>query len=164
MSDNPPMTAPPPPLPANPPITDAIPPAPAAPVPGQVDLTAYVAKYIALRDMIAEKNKQWEAELAPLKDVKNALDSFFGEQLAKSNVTSMRTTAGTITSTARKSATLEDALAFRTFVQQMGEWELADIRANADAVETYAKENKQLPPGVKYSVMNTISVRRASSK
>lgn len=162
MSDMP--AAPPPPpasLPSPPPITDAIPPAPLS-QPLSIDLTAYVEKYIALRDKIAELNKKWEEELAPLKDAKNALDSMFGEQLTKMNVTSMRTPAGTITATERKSATLEDPPAFRAFVQQMGEWELADVRANAEAVKTYAEEHKQLPPGVRYSAIYTISVRRAS--
>lgn len=154
----PPVVSPaPPPVPAAP-ITTAVPPQ----VPQEVDLTAYVEKYIKVRDMIAEINKEWEAKIAPLKDVKNALDSFFGEQLTKMNVTSMRTSAGTITATERSSATLEDPLAFRTFVQQMGEWELADVRANAPAVKQYAEDNKQLPPGVKYSAIYTISVRRAS--
>lgn len=153
-----PQAPPPPPAPITAPITTAVPPQ----VPQEIDLTAYVDKYIKIRDKIAELNKQWEEQIAPLKEAKTALDALFGEHLTKNNVTSMRTSAGTITATERKSATLEDPLAFRTFVQQMGEWELADIRANAEAVKTYAEENKQLPPGVKYSAIYTISVRRAS--
>lgn len=141
-------------------VTDAVP--PPAPPP-QIDLNAYVAKYILIRDKISEIKKRHEQELAPLQEVKAMLDGVFGEQLSKNNTLSMRTDAGTIMATVRQSATLEDPLAFRTFVQKFGEWDLADVRANAPAVKEYADKNKQLPPGVKYSAIQTISVRRAST-
>lgn len=126
-----------------------------------IDLAAYVEKYIKVRDKLAEMNKEFEEKLRPLKEAKDALEGLFGEQLTKMNLKSMKTVHGTITATERASCTVDDMLAFRTFVQQMGEWDLADVRANAPAVKDYAEANKAWPPGVKYSAIYTISVRRA---
>src|SRR5262249_30507541 len=120
------------------------------------------AKYVKLRDLISAKTKAFEEELAPYKNLKNQLDAIFSAELARTGAMSMRTEGGTISLTKRNSATLEDPMAFRVFVQNMGEWDLADVRANANAVEEYAKKNQQLPPGVKFSAILTVSVRRPS--
>jgi hypothetical protein len=154
-----PVAPPPPPETNQPFVPTATPPQ----VAQTLDLTAYVDKYIQIRDKISEMNKEFDEKLRPLKEAKGALEGVFGEQLTKLNTKSMKTAAGTITATERGSATVEDMLAFRKFVQEMGEWELADVRANAPAVKEYAETNKQWPPGVKYSAIYTISVRRASS-
>lgn len=143
----------------NAPITTAVP----LNVPVEFDLNGYVEKYIKLRDKIAEIKKRHDEELKPFAEAKGALDGLFGEHLTRMNTTSMRTRAGTITATERSSATLEDPGAFRAFVQNMGEWDLADIRANALAVKEWANANQQMPPGVKFSSIFTISVRRASA-
>lgn len=144
------------------PVASIVPTATPPAVPQTINLAAYVEKYIKIRDKIAEQTKAFEESIKPLKEAKNALDGVFGEQLTKMNLKSMKTEFGTITATERASCTVNDMLAFRTFVQQMGEWELADVRANAPAVRDYAEANKAWPPGVQYSAIFTISVRRAS--
>jgi hypothetical protein len=130
----------------------------------QFDVAAYAAKYVALRDKIKEIEKKHEAELAPFKAAKEQLNGLFLDLLARNNTASMRTAGGTISKTERSSATVEDMHAFRTYVTQMGDWDLVDFRANAPAVRDYAQKNSQLPPGVKYSAVVTVSVRRPNAK
>src|SRR5258708_40127200 len=142
--------------------SEALASAEAQPASPQHNLGELTAKYVKLRDLIAAKTKEFDEQLAPYKNLKNQLDAIFAGELGRTGAMSMRTEGGTISLTKRRSATLEDPLAFRTFVQNMGEWDLADIRANAEAVETYAETNKQLPPGVKFSAIFTVSVRRPS--
>jgi len=144
-------------------VSTAVPPAePQATLAPQYNLGELTAKYVKLRDKIAELTKAFDEQLAPYKNLKNQLDAIFAGELGRTGAMSMRTEGGTISLTKRNSATLEDPLAFRTFVQNMGEWDLADVRANANAVEDYAQKNQQLPPGVKFSAIYTVSVRRPS--
>lgn len=129
----------------------------------EIDVADLAAKYVKLRDKIKEIEKQHEEALAPFREMKAQLEGVFATKLDEANVQSMKTAGGTITGTVRNSAVVEDMDAFRTFVVNMGEWDLADLRANAPAVKTWSEENKSLPPGVKFSSMRTISVRRPSS-
>jgi hypothetical protein len=135
---------------------------PVAVPPSQINIADYVDKYVRLRDKIAEVKERHKDELKVLTEPLELLGGFLLAQLDKSNVESMRTDGGTISKTEKPSATIEDMAAFRKFVEEFGEWDLVDWRANAPAVKEYAVENSQLPPGVKYSAIVKVSVRRPS--
>ncbi len=130
----------------------------------EVDVSKRAAQYVALRDKIKEIEKEHEEALRPYRDAQKQLEGVFATVLSTANVKSMKTEGGTITATERASATVDDMDAFRTHVVNMGDWDLADLRANAPAVRAWAEQNKQLPPGVKLSIMQTISVRRPTTK
>lgn len=129
----------------------------------EVDVAKRVAQFVTLRDKIKELEKKHEEELKPYREARVMLEGIFAEVLRTANVKSMKTEGGTITATERASATVDDMEAFRTHVVNMGDWDLADLRANAPAVRAWAEANQQLPPGVKFTTMQTISVRRPSS-
>jgi len=60
--------------------------------------------------------------------------------------------AGTAYKTTRNSVTVKDRPAYFEWLQETGEWQTADIRANAPAVVSFAEDNKgELPPGVNLS-------------
>ncbi len=126
-----------------------------------IDVEKVVGQYVKLRDKIKEISDKHAAELKPFNDMKVRLDGMLLDHLNKQNVKSMRTEAGTITSTVRRSATVEDKEAFRTYVEIMGLWDLVDFRANAPAIFQCIEETGAPPPGVKTSQMATLSVRRA---
>jgi len=132
-------------------------------VSNEIDISDLAAKFVKLRDKMKEIEAKHEEELKPYRDMRVQLEGVFNDALTKANVLSMRTAGGTISATERASATVEDMDAFRTFVVNMGEWDLADLRANAPKVKAWSAENKQLPPGVKYAAIRTISVRRPSA-
>jgi hypothetical protein len=128
-----------------------------------VDIADLAAKFVRLRDKVKEIEKKHEEELKPFREARQQLEGIFATALDAANVQSMKTTGGTISATIRNSATVEDMDAFRSFVVNMGEWDLADLRANAPAVKSWSEENKQLPPGLKFTQMRAISVRRPST-
>lgn len=134
----------------------------AAPPVEPVDIEALTAKYVVLRDKIKEIADRHAAELKPFNDMKGKLDAFLLDHLTQQNVKSMKTKAGTITRTDRKSCTVQDTDAFRTYVQNFGQWDLADLRANAPAVAQHLEDKGALPPGVNYSVFSSLSVRRSN--
>ena len=127
-----------------------------------IDIAFYAGKFVEIRDKMKEIEKKHDEELKPFREAKQQLEGMFATALA-ANVQSMKTSGGTIAATIRNSATVEDMDAFRSFVVNMGEWDLADIRANAPAVKAWTDENKQLPPGVKFTAFRSISVRRPSA-
>lgn len=128
----------------------------------KIDVASLAAKFVKLRDLMKDIEKKHEEELRPYREAREQLEAVFATVLDAHKVKSMKTEGGTIGSTDRDSATLEDPEAFRLFVTQQGAWDLADIRANAKAVREYAEGTNSLPPGVKFTTMRSISVRRPS--
>lgn len=134
--------------------------APAAP---PIDIAKRTQQYIHLRDKIDEISKRHEEELKPYREAKAKLDAMLLDYLNQHNMKSAKAEGiGTITATDRKSATVADADAFRMFVTTQAMWDLADLRANAPAVAGYIEENGVEVPGVKLTMMRTLSVRRSS--
>jgi hypothetical protein len=128
-----------------------------------IDVAKRTQQYIQLRDKIDEINKRHEEELKPFKEMKAKLDGMLLDYLNTHNMKSAKAEGvGTITATDRKSATVADADAFRLFVTTQAMWDLADLRANAPAVAEYIAENAVEVPGVKLTMMRTLSVRRSS--
>lgn len=127
------------------------------------DTAEYIRKYILLRDKEAEIKARHKEELAPFGKAKEALEAFFLAQLTQLGSDSLSNREhGTVYKVSKKSATVQDPAEFRRFVIGGEAWDLADIRANAPAIEGFMKEhNGQTPPGVKYSEFTTVGIRRS---
>lgn len=118
-----------------------------------------VAQYRQLRDVIREKEKALEEELAPMKKVLEQLGNVLLQMLNKSGQEAARTKAGTAYITEKVSATIEDADAFRRHVIGGEAWDLIDWRVNKTAAKDFVNENNQAPPGVNYSTIRVVGVR-----
>jgi hypothetical protein len=80
--------------------------------------------------------------------------------LSESGADSISCPAGTVYRNTQYTATVEDKEAFKTWLQETGEWEALDLRAN----KTYVRESMtegNIVPGVKLSSFNTVGVRRS---
>lgn len=129
--------------------------------PQTIDIEKRVRQYIVLRDLIADKQSAFDAEIAKLKGMRDALGTYLLAFLRKTNQESARTEAGTVSITSKDSATVEDPHAFRQFCID-GNWALADLRANASKVKDWLEEHDgHLPPGVKFSSFARVTVRRS---
>jgi len=127
-----------------------------------IDYEKRISQYVQLRDakkLIQDKHK---LELAPINDTMEKLEALFMRELALSNQDSAKSKAGTVYKTTKKTASLEDGDSFMSFVIGGEHWELLDRKANVTAVEEFLNENKALPPGVKYTEVEEVGVRRAS--
>jgi hypothetical protein len=118
-----------------------------------------VMQYRTLRDMIKEKEKALEEELAPMKQVLDQLGGVLLQMLNQTGQEAARTKAGTVYITEKVSATLADADAFRRHVIGAEQWDLLDWRCNKTAVKDFVKDNEAAPPGVNYSVIRIVGVR-----
>ena len=119
--------------------------------------------YVALRDRIDAENKKFAERLEPAKSKMARLGGVLLAVLQAQGAESLKSANGTVYQTVKKSATVSDKGAFRDFVIDNHAFELADMKANAPAIEEYVSEHGgNLPPGVNYSTFMTIGVRRAT--
>jgi len=129
--------------------------------PLKTDLTKRVEQYIALRDKIKELNDAHKEKMRPYNETLEQLNSALLMELDKINGDSVRTEAGTVYRTTKKSASIADASAFWAHIVVNNDWELLDKRANSVAVEEYIKSNGCPPPGVNFTQTHVVGVRRS---
>jgi len=127
-----------------------------------IDFNKRAAQYVHLRDTVKAIKEKHKAELAPYNDAMEKLEALFMQELNNTHQDSAKTASGTVYKTTRKTASLDDPDAFMRFVIGGEYWDLLDRKANATAVEEFLNDNQALPPGVKFTAVEEIGVRRAS--
>lgn len=130
--------------------------------PPVIDIEKRVSQFVRLRDKIKKLDDAHKLSMTPYHEAKKRIEDELLGHLNTTNSTSAKTAAGTVSALDKASATIEDTDAFRSFVVDNEEWDLADIRANTPAVEKFLEDEQKLPPGVKISRYRTVSVRRAT--
>lgn len=121
-----------------------------------------VEQYVKMRDGLAKADEAHKEKTAAARQWLLDQNTRLLERLQKLGVDSAATPHGTAYRKSKKSATIADPAAFRRFVIGSEAWDLADWRANAPAVDEFIQANNNPPPGVNYSVMFDVGVRRKS--
>src|SRR6478736_966383 len=116
-----------------------------------IDIEKRVQQYIKLRNMIKEKDDAHKEAMAPYRDTLEKLNGVLLGHLNQIGAESVRSGAGTVYVTTKKSTSLEDADQFMRHVIGTESWDLLERKASQKAVEAFLDENGVLPPGVKYS-------------
>lgn len=129
-----------------------------------IDWNLRTEQYVKLRDKKKELKDRHTEELAPINEALDKLEALFLRELNASKQDSAKAGSGTVYKTVKKTASLEDPAQFRSYVIGGELWDLADMRANVGAVEDFIKEHGQLPPGVKYSEIEEVGVRRGTKR
>jgi hypothetical protein len=119
-----------------------------------------VAQYVRLRDKLKESDDAHKEKTKSAREYLELLNAKLLERLNDVGGESVKTAAGTVYRTTKRSATLADGDLFRNFVRSMELFDLVDWRANPTAVAEYVEENQVPPPGVNYSTTFTVGVRR----
>lgn len=119
-----------------------------------------VTAYIQLRDKKAQMKKEFDLATADITAQLETLENFIMEQSNVLGVDSFKTAAGTAYKHETVSATVEDWDKTLAFVQENSAWNMLEKRVSKKAVEEYKEAHGEIPPGVKYSSMYTIGVRR----
>jgi hypothetical protein len=124
-------------------------------------LSEAVELYIKLRDKKAEIAKQRKAEEAEVQIKMDKLEVQLMGALDKLGGEGMRTAAGTAYISSRTSATIADKDSFMGYVKANLAWDLMEVRVSKLAVDVYAAEHGDVPPGVNYRTERTVSIRRS---
>lgn len=125
------------------------------------DIDGKIDKVIRLRDAIKEADKRHKDRMAPAREKLEALENELLAILNQLNVNKTGGKHGTVFKSHRNSATIADGSVFREYVIGNELWDLVDWRANATAVAEHITENHVPPPGVNFSTVVTVNVRRS---
>ncbi len=125
-----------------------------------MDVNTNVDEYIRTRDEIRDIESRHKDELRPYKQKLEELGGVLLEQLQTVGGDGVRTKSGTVYVTEKRSASLADPALFMDYVVQNSAWDLLDRKANVTAVTDYIAEHNAAPPGVNYSAVLTVGVRR----
>jgi hypothetical protein len=124
------------------------------------DFNLRITQFIQLRDKIKEIKQRQKDELKPFEEGKDMLEAYIIQHLQAMKMEHAATEAGTAYLSSRVSATVKDMGEFWEYVLSNGLFDLVDKRANAPAVTEHIQKHGTPPPGINYSTMITLGVRR----
>ncbi len=119
-----------------------------------------VSAYVRLRDRIKQAEDAQKDKLKPAKEMLERMNGELLKQLSNIGGDSVNTPSGTVYKTVKKSASIADGALFRAWVLKSKAYDTVDWRANSLAVEDFIKNNGTPPPGVNFSMVNVVGVRR----
>lgn len=121
-----------------------------------------VAKYIALRDKIAEEEATFKAAIADKKAVLDKVEEVLKKHFEDTGTDTVTVRGvGTAYKTMRTSTSVavwDDTL---DYIKQHEAWDLLEHRVNKTAAMEHLKENGELPPGVNMSQQVVVNIRRS---
>jgi hypothetical protein len=120
-----------------------------------------ISGYIALRDKKNALKKEHIAVLKPYNEALEKIEDVLRGHLQANQLQSISGKDGTAFLKRTRSATVADASLFRGHVIANEDFDLADFRANPEAVESYVEDHKGgVPPGVNFSTSIDVFVQR----
>ena len=127
----------------------------------KVDFDTRVAQYVQLRALIKLEDDAHKERMKEKRDTLDVLNNLLLAHLDQVKADSVRTKAGTVYRTIKKSASTADFKAFWDFVVKHKLWDLVDRKPNVTAVSEYLDENQTLPPGVNLNSTFVVGVRKS---
>ena len=127
-----------------------------------INITTLVERYIAARDMKTKLDAKHKAKIEPLVLAMEKTEAAILDFFNKHNMDSAKCAAGTAYKASRTSATVADMDAFLGFVKENEAWHFLERRVTKTAVDEFVAQNNDLPPGINYTRMAALNVRRAS--
>jgi hypothetical protein len=119
-----------------------------------------VATYVKIRDAKRKLEQEQAEALAPYDEALEKLGAQAVAMMAEQGVESFRTPSGTIYKRHVVSITSADKEAFLNYVIGSGHYELLDARPAKTAIEEFAAETGELPPGLNRVEVIKAGVRR----
>jgi len=122
-----------------------------------------IAKYIAIRDFIEDRQKKFDEFLAPYYGSMKSIEAFITNQLNEQGVESIKTEHGTAYRNTLMQCKVEDREAWMDFVFDGRREGFITSAVPKDAVKEYLDSHNSVPPpGVKVVFINKTNFRRNS--
>lgn len=120
-----------------------------------------VQSYVRLRDHKQAADKEFKKSMERVNAGMDKLEALMLKHLQDTGGTSLACKGvGTVYLKAHESATVKDREAFLKFVVEQNLWDALDARANKPFVKEFMKEQGDDVPGVKFTAVQTVGVRR----
>lgn len=130
------------------------------PTPPTTDVNKRVEQYITLRDKIKALDEEHKNKMKPFRDMLENLGGIMLQHLKAIGADSVAGKAGTVYKTVKHSASIADGDAFWGYIVENDAWDLLDRKANVTAVSDYIEQHQAAPPGVNFTSVITVGVRR----
>lgn len=128
------------------------------PLPENMD--ELVNQVVMVRDKLKEADDAHKKKTEVARVYKERLEAKLLEKLNEMGGESVKTPHGTAYRTTRRSASIADGNAFRSYVVSNNAYDIVDWKANAPAIDDFIKANGSPPPGVNFTTAYTVGVRR----
>ena len=119
-----------------------------------------ISKYIAIRDHKTELKKQFDADTAKLDAGLKRIEQALAQHLQQTGVERVGSANGVAFFSTSRTATVADRESFFNYLQDTGNWHLADIRAAKKQIAEYRDEMDDLPPGINWEEARVVRVNR----
>lgn len=120
-----------------------------------------INRYIAIRDRKGELKKQYAADVAKLDEGLARIEKALAGYMRSAGVERIGSADGVAFFSTERSATVADREAFFNYLEDSGNWHLADIRAAKRQISEYRDEMNDLPPGINWDEAKVVRVNRA---
>lgn len=120
-----------------------------------------VEAYIKLRDKKEAAQAEFKKSLETTNKIMDTLEAVLLQKLEELGVDSLTAKGiGTVYRNTQDSCTVQDKPVFREWVEETGNWDAVDLRANKTAIRDMLNKGEEVP-GVKFSSIHTVGIRRA---
>lgn len=124
------------------------------------NVEAIIAKYIDLRDAIDAAKAEYESKVAGFKQAQEGIEAYLMGLANTTGQTSFGCATGTAFVTTQNGCTVANKEEFMRYIRENEAWPLLNVSANKTNVKEFLDANNQLPPGVNWTTMKVIQVRR----
>ncbi len=130
--------------------------------PSPYDVGQLVQWYIDLRTQKSEVKKSIEPTIALIDDQMDAIEKELNKRLLANDLTSMRTTNGTVVRVEKTKFSVADAYTLKEWLKQNPDVgiNLVSVSANTAELTEYLAEGNTLPEGMAFEKIFDISIRR----
>ena len=126
----------------------------------EITLDTVMARHFDLTDQIGVIQGRHKAELAPLNEELNLVDTYIKTEMTKAGMQQCKTAVGQAFFTTKDNVSVKDWDAALGFIQSEGAWHLLNHAINKTATKEYIEVHNAPPPGVEYSSYKDLSWRR----
>ncbi len=128
------------------------------------DRNSIVARYVEIRDAIKAKEDAHKAEIAEEKRKLEVIEAFLLQDMQAHGETSFSTTAGTAYVKTNEYLKVADKEVFMNWVKEQGDLNFLTVSASKTQCLEFKENTGNLPPGLNYTAVKEIGVRRGKSK
>lgn len=120
-----------------------------------------VDKMLALREQRAKLKKEFEEQDRKLREMYERGENWLLKHLQDTGHKSFKVDGATVFTKVNNRYSFGDWAAFSEWVKQTGEVELLQHRVSSTNMETFTKENGELPPGIKKDPVVSVNIRKS---
>jgi hypothetical protein len=119
-----------------------------------------IDQFVLLRDKIKMLDDAHKEKMKPFREALETLGNIMLKHRESIGADSVAGKSGTVYRTVKHSASIADVNAFWEFVVANEAWDMLDKKANVTAVGDFIEENQTTPPGINFTTVMSVGVRR----